>query len=171
MNNPPPRNQYLQDLNNREIYDKLYDAAPNLNLGWIRFGGRDLTSQEIDEALKRGIDPDKIAGRDFFSFGKWKAFDEIRPKEYQLRAQIPAQLAAEDYNRRKEDRTISRQQSIQREDREDRQKFELNLNTQNINARAKEIQEQGKLNMRQSMLNSVNERRLAILSNPLKVLA
>lgn len=171
MSTPPVSNQYLQDLNDRKIYDKLYDAAPALNLGWIRFGGRDLTSQETDEALKRGIDPDKIAGRDFFSFGKWKAFDEIKPKEYQLRAQIPAQLAAEDYNRRKDERTINRQQNFQKEDREDRQKFDLNLNTQNLDARARELQEQGKLNMRQSMLNSVNDRRLAILNNPLKVLA
>lgn len=148
----------------RQVADSLPAFTP---FGW------GISDKNREDLASIDIEPEDVFGEGIFSnwLGQWKARDLAREKRRESREVLTPAVEAKRTNRAEEDFRIYRQDELQRRDREDRQKFDLNLNTQNLEARAREVQEQGKINMRQSMLDSVNNRRLAILNNPLKVLA
>lgn len=145
----------------RQVADSLPAFTP---FGW------GISDKNREDLISVGIEPEDVFGEGIASnwLGQWKARDLAREKRRESRDVITPAIEAKRSNRTEEDFRIYRQDELQRRDREDRQKFDLNLNTQNLDARAREIQEQGKLNMRQSMLNSVNERQAAIISNPIR---
>lgn len=169
------------------LRNRVNEQAPGASfLFGMHFGGvnnsnqpnwfssaKPLTPEEERSARLLGYNIDEIRNPTWFtpSLGLASAFERGKvlndPQIGKNRTEMILAQSAAKTNQAKE----SRQFAFQERGREDNQKFNLNLNTQNLEARAREVQEQGKLNMRQSMLNSVNDRRLAILNNPLKVLA
>lgn len=161
-----PSEQYLQEKRQqaakaRQVAESIPAFAP---FGWG-------VNEKHREALQSvGIEPDDVLGEGLFSnwLPQWKSKDIARDKRRESREVIAPAIAAKTSIRTDKDFELRRQDELQRNDREDRQRFDLNLNTQNLDARARELQEQGKLNMRQSMLNSVNERQAAIISNPIR---
>lgn len=152
------------------LFGAHFGGVNNSNQPNLFSSAKPLTPEEERSARILGYDIDKIRNPAWFtpSFGLASAFErgEVlnNPKIEKNRLEVMMAQSASKANSAKE----SRQVAFQNQDREDRQKFDLNLNTQNLDARARELQEQGKLNMRQSMIDSVNQRRLASINNPIK---
>ena len=152
------------------LFGMHFGGVNNSNQPNLFSSAKPLTPEEERSARILGYDLEEIKNPAWFtpSFGLASAFERGKvlndPQIDKNRKEMILAQSAAKTNQAKE----SRQFAFQDRDREDTQKFNLNLNTQNLNARAKEVQEQGKLNMRQSMLNSVNERQAAIVSNPIR---
>lgn len=178
------------EADKRNLRQRISEQAPGFTLPFgIKLGGVDdnnnpnwnlpffptaqpLTPDERQAAKTLGYDVDKIRNPAWFNWhlGTAAAFDRNEvlndPKVGDRRLELQMAQSARQTKKADESRQISIAEKI----REDDQKFNLNLNTQNLDARAKELQEQGKLNMRQSMIDSVNQRRLASINNPTRIL-
>lgn len=168
------------------LRSRVSEQAPGMSfLFGAQFGGvnnsnqpnwfsnaKPLTDDEERSARLLGYKLDEIRNPAWFtpSLGLASAFERGQylndPAIGKNRLEFTLAQSAAKTNQAKE----SRQYAFQERDREDTQKFNLNLNTQNLDARAREVQEQGKLNMRQSMIDSVNQRRLASINNPTRIL-
>lgn len=157
----PPRDEYreglLESANDKEFIDRLYSASPNLNALWLRFGGTDISPKDTAKAIALGIDVDEITGRHFLpSFGKWKALDAIKPKERAARLELPMVRAAEDRQFKLQQYQLDRQQDLQRDQAQMQFDFDSKMADKQLQ-KAKELAEQqGKLNLRQSMFDMVN---------------
>lgn len=158
----PPPNQYLENVlnsaNDPAFKQRLYDAAPNLNLAWLRLGGGELSSEDKAKASQLGIDTSAIEGRDPFSFGKWKAYDAIRPNERQAMSQLPMVKAAEDRQAQLQQYQIDRQQSLQRDNAQMQFDFGSKMADKQLQGAKELAEQQGKMNLRQSMFDAASKR-------------
>lgn len=158
----PPSNRYLEDVlnsaNDPAFKQRLYDAAPNLNLAWFRLGGGELSSEDKAKAAQLGIDTSAIEGRDPFSFGKWKAYDAIRPNERQAMSQLPMIKAAEDRQFQLQQYQIDRQQDLQKDQAQMQFDFGSKMADKQFQGAKELAEQQGKLNLRQTVFNSATNR-------------
>lgn len=158
----PPPNAYLDEAiaNARDsaFKQRLYDAAPNLNLLGLRFGGGTLSSEDKARAAQLGISTSAIESPDLFSFGKWRALDEIKPKEQMAMSQLPAVKAAEDRQFQLQQYQIDRQQDLQRDQAKMQFDFGSKMADKQIQGAKELAEQQGKLNLRQTMFNSATNR-------------
>jgi len=154
------------------LFGAQFGGVNNSNQPNLFSSAKPLTPDEERSARLLGYNIDEIRNPTWFtpSLGLASAFERGKvlndPQVGKNRTEMILAQSAAKTNQAKE----SRQFAFQERDREDRQKFDLSLNSQNLDARAREVQEQGKLNMRQSMINAVNDRRLASINNPTRLL-
>jgi len=158
----PPPNAFLDSAlntaNDSAFKQRLYDAAPNLNLLGLRFGGGSLSSEDKARAAQLGINTSAIEGRDAFSFGKWKTLDEVKPKEQMAMTQLPMVKATEDRQNQLQQFQLDRNQDLQRDQAQMQFDFGSKMGAEQL-AGAKELAEQqGKMNMRSSMFNTAMQR-------------
>lgn len=158
----PPTNEYLDsalnNANDSAFKQRLYDAAPNLNLLGLRFGGSNLSSEDKAKAAQLGIDTSAIEGRDLFSLGKWKAFDAIKPNERQAMTQLPMAKAAENRQFQLQQYQIDRQQDLQKDNAQMQFDFGSKMADKSLQGAKELAEQQGKLNLRQSMFSSATQR-------------
>lgn len=156
----PPRDEYRDRLeksvNDSAFRQRLYDAAPNLNLLGLRFGGSRLSDEDRLKAAQLGIDTGAITDPDFFSFGKWKALDAIKPRERAAQLEIPMAKAAEDRQFKLQQYQLDRQQDLQRDQAQMQFNFGSKLADKQLQANKELAEQQSKLNLRQSMFDMVN---------------
>ena len=158
-----PRDEYreglLESVNDKAFIDRLYNASPNLNAFWLRFGGTDISPEDATKARALGIDLDEITGRSFLpSFGKWKALDAIKPKERAAQLELPMAKAAEDRQFKLQQYQIDRQQSLQRDNAQMQFDFQTKAGQQQLQGAKELAEQQGKMGLRQSMFNSAMQR-------------
>ena len=152
------------------LFGAQFGGVNNSNQPNLFSSAKPLTPDEERSARLLGYKLEEIRNPTWFtpSLGLASAFERGQylndPVIGKNRTEFVLNQSASKTNQAKE----SRQFAFQERDREDRQKFDLNLNSQNLEARAREVQEQGKINMRQSMLNAVNERYLANSNAPFR---
>ena len=158
----PPRNEYLENAlstaSDPAFKQRLYDAAPNLNLLGLRFGGSDLSSEDKVKAAQLGIDTSAITNPDLFSFGKWKALDAIKPKEQMAMTQLPMVKATEDRQAQLQQYQIDRQQDLQRGNAQMQYDFGAKMADKQLSGAKELAEQQGKMNLRQSMFGSAMQR-------------
>lgn len=158
----PPRDEYreslLTNVNDREFRQRLYDAAPNLNVLGFRLGGTSLNDADRLKAAQLGIDTGAITDPDFFSFGKWKALDAIKPKERAAQLEIPMVKAAEDRQFRLLQYQLDRQQDLQRDTAQMQFDFGSKMADKSLQGNKELAEQQGKLNLRQSMFDAASKR-------------
>lgn len=159
----PPRDEYRDRLessaNDSAFKQRLYDAAPNLNLLGLRFGGSSLSDEDRLKAAQLGIDTGAITDLDLFSFGKWKALDAIKPRERAAQLEIPMVKAAEDRQFKLQQYQLDRQQDLQRDNAQMQFDFGSKMADKNLQGAKELAEQQGKLNMRQAMFNSATDGR------------
>lgn len=158
----PPRDEYreslLQSANDEGLKRRLYEAAPNLNLFGLKFGGGNLDPQDRLRAAQLGIDTGAITDPDLFSFGKWKALDAIKPKERAAQLELPMVKAAEDRQFKLQQYQIDRQEDMQRDAAQMQFDFGSKMAKENLQGAKELAEQQGKLNLRQSILDSAKIR-------------
>lgn len=158
----PPRDEYreslLQSANDEALKRRLYEAAPNLNLLGLRFGGTSLDPQDALRARQLGIDTGAITDPDFFSFGKWKALDAIKPRERAAQLEIPMVKAAEDRQFKLQQYQLDRQQDLQRDQTQMQFDFGSKMADKSLQGAKELAEQQGKLNLRQSMFDAASKR-------------
>lgn len=148
----------LNSANDPAFKQRLYDAAPNLNLLGLKFGGNDLSSDDKLKAAQLGIDTNAIEGRDLFSFGKWKTLDAVKPKEQMAMAQLPMVKATEDRQNQLQQYQIDRQQDLQRDNAQMQFDFGSKMADKQLSGAKELAEQQGKMNLRQSMFGSAMQR-------------
>lgn len=158
----PPRDEYreslLTNVNDREFRQRLYDAAPNLNVLGLRLGGTSLNDADRLKATQLGIDTGAITDPDFFSFGKWKALDAIKPRERAAQLEIPMVKAAEDRQFKLQQYQLDRQQDLQRNQTQMQFDFGSKMADKSLQGAKELAEQQGKLNLRQSMFDAASKR-------------
>jgi len=158
----PPRNTYLEDnlknVNDSGFKQRLYDAAPNLNLLGLRLGGNDLSGEDKLKAAQLGIDTSAIEGRDLFSFGKWKALDAVKPNERAAQTQLPMAKAVEDRQFSLQQYQLDRQQDLQKDNAKMQFDFGSQLADKQIKGASDLAEKQGKIGMRQLAYSTTMQR-------------
>jgi hypothetical protein len=147
MQNKPPVNQYALDRvdagKDRSLYEGLADFNP-LGLAFTN-----LSDQQRDKFERHDLDPSDFEGRGLLGnfFPKWALADALKQKRTEARTQIKPAIAAQDYQYKREDYLLNRAQNERAEDAQMQFDFGSKL-----------ADRQGKLNLRQSMVNSVMQR-------------
>ena len=166
---------------------RVSDQAP----GWALFGAKaggvnddgqpnwfssakPLTKEESKAASSANINLQQLRNPNPINWhlGTLAAFDRlpILGDPSISKARTDASMALDATRVKKSDRAweLTTQERIGDKAREDSQSFQSSMNDRNIQARSQEVEQQGKLNMRQSMMNSVNERALANANAPFR---
>lgn len=158
----PPKDEYRESLlntaNDAGFRQRLYDAAPNLNLFGLRFGGSSLSPEDRLKAAQLGIDTGAITDLDFFSFGKWKALDAIKPRERAAQLELPMAKAVEDRQFKLQQYQIDRQQDLQRDQAQMQFDFGSKMADKSLQGAKELAEQQGKMNLRQSMFDAASKR-------------
>lgn len=158
----PPRNEFLENAlssaNDSAFKQRLYDAAPNLNILGLRLGGGNLSAEDRARASQLGIDTSAITSPDLFSFGKWKALDAIKPKEQMAMTQLPMVKATEDRQNQLQQYQIDRQQDLQRDQAQMQFDFGSKMADKQLQGAKELAEQQGKMGMRQLAYSTTMQR-------------
>ena len=156
MENNPPQPQYLQKRIDATNDPRLYEGLADFNPLGLAFTS--LSREQKQRFEDAGLDAGDFESRGLLGnlFPKWALSDTLKKQRAENRSQVKPAIEARNLGFADREYETNRQQALQKDNAQMQFDFGSKMADKSLQGAKELAEQQGKLNLRQSMFDSVN---------------